>query len=47
MHKILANTVFLGKDIIYMTECHSTNDVAAAKIKDGTAREGRDRKSVV
>lgn len=40
MHKILANTVFLGKDIIYMTECHSTNDVAAAKIKDGTAREG-------
>ncbi|AWW31899.1 biotin--[acetyl-CoA-carboxylase] ligase [Echinicola strongylocentroti] len=40
MHKILANTVFLGKDIIYMTECHSTNDIASAKIKDGTVKEG-------
>lgn len=40
MHKILANTVFLGKDIIYLTECHSTNDIAAQKIKEGTAKEG-------
>ncbi|UCS91521.1 biotin--[acetyl-CoA-carboxylase] ligase [Echinicola marina] len=40
MHKILANTVFLGKDIIYLTECHSTNDIAAQKIKDGAAKEG-------
>jgi len=40
MHKILANTVFLGKDIIYLTECHSTNDIAVQKVKDGTAKEG-------
>ncbi|GGF16188.1 biotin--[acetyl-CoA-carboxylase] ligase [Echinicola rosea] len=40
MHKILANTVFLGKDIIYMTECHSTNEIALAKIKDGSVKEG-------
>ncbi|QDH79638.1 biotin--[acetyl-CoA-carboxylase] ligase [Echinicola soli] len=40
MHKILANTVFLGKDIIYMTECHSTNEIAADMIKEGTAKEG-------
>ncbi|WP_186756400.1 biotin--[acetyl-CoA-carboxylase] ligase [Echinicola salinicaeni] len=40
MHKILANTVFLGKDIIYLTECHSTNDIAAQKIKEGSAKEG-------
>ncbi|GAB3648005.1 biotin--[acetyl-CoA-carboxylase] ligase [Echinicola sediminis] len=40
MHKILANTVFLGKDIVYLTECHSTNDIAVQKVKEGTAKEG-------
>ncbi|MBD8487508.1 biotin--[acetyl-CoA-carboxylase] ligase [Echinicola sp. CAU 1574] len=40
MHKILANTVFLGKDIVYMTECHSTNDIAAEKLRNGSAKEG-------
>jgi len=40
MHKILANTIFLGKDIISLPECHSTNDVAAQRYKQGLAREG-------
>lgn len=40
MHKILANTVFLGKDIHYLTECHSTNDVAAEMVKVGKLAEG-------
>lgn len=40
MHKILANTVFLGKDIHYLTECHSTNDLAAEMVKTGTVAEG-------
>ncbi len=40
MHKILANTIFLGKDIHYMTECHSTNAIAAELIKNGGAIEG-------
>ncbi|GGZ26456.1 biotin--[acetyl-CoA-carboxylase] ligase [Echinicola pacifica] len=40
MHKILANTLFLGKDINYMTDCHSTNDIAAAMLKEKSAIEG-------
>jgi BirA family transcriptional regulator, biotin operon repressor / biotin---[acetyl-CoA-carboxylase] ligase len=40
MYKFLANTVFLGKDIIYLTECHSTNDVAKTKIKNKEVSEG-------
>ncbi len=40
MHKILANTVFLGKDIHYLTECHSTNDLAAEMVKSGKVAEG-------
>ena len=40
MHKILANTIFLGKDIIYLPECHSTNDVAMQRYKQDLAREG-------
>lgn len=40
MHKILANTIFLGKDLIFMTECHSTNDVAIQKYRSGEAMEG-------
>jgi BirA family transcriptional regulator, biotin operon repressor / biotin---[acetyl-CoA-carboxylase] ligase len=40
MYKILANTLFLGKDIIYMTECHSTNDIAFEKIKERSIWEG-------
>jgi BirA family biotin operon repressor/biotin-[acetyl-CoA-carboxylase] ligase len=40
MYKILANTVFLGKDIHFMTECHSTNDLAMEKIKRKEVSEG-------
>ncbi|MCH7399536.1 biotin--[acetyl-CoA-carboxylase] ligase [Belliella sp. DSM 107340] len=40
MYKILANTLFLGKDIISLPECHSTNDVAMEKIKSREAAEG-------
>lgn len=40
MHKILANTLFLGKDLIYLPQCHSTNDVALQKYKNKEAAEG-------
>ena len=40
MHKILANTIFLRKNIIYLPECHSTNDVAIQKFKSREAVEG-------
>ncbi|MGY6742267.1 MAG: biotin--[acetyl-CoA-carboxylase] ligase [Cecembia sp.] len=40
MYKILANTVFLGKDIHFLTECHSTNDLALEKIKRKELAEG-------
>src|SRR5690554_4031443 len=40
MHKILANTMFLGKDILYLPVCHSTNDVAKDKLKEKEAAEG-------
>lgn len=40
MHKILANTYFLGKDIIYLPECHSTNEEAQKRYRDGRAGEG-------
>src|SRR5690606_19458948 len=40
MHKILANTIFLGKDIHFLPECHSTNDVAFQKYRAGDVREG-------
>ena len=28
MHKILTDTLFIGKKVIYMPKCHSTNDIA-------------------
>ncbi|NHE58154.1 biotin--[acetyl-CoA-carboxylase] ligase [Cyclobacterium plantarum] len=40
MHKILANTIFLGKDLVNLTECHSTNSFAASMIKSGQFSEG-------
>lgn len=40
MHKILANTIFLGKNIIHLPECHSTNDVAMQRFRSGEAPEG-------
>ncbi|ERM84445.1 hypothetical protein P872_25145 [Rhodonellum psychrophilum GCM71 = DSM 17998] len=40
MYKFLANTIFLGKDIISLTECHSTNDLAMERVKAKVAAEG-------
>jgi BirA family biotin operon repressor/biotin-[acetyl-CoA-carboxylase] ligase len=40
MYKILANTLFLGKDIHFLTECHSTNDLAMEKIRNKKLAEG-------
>ncbi|MDG1277458.1 MAG: biotin--[acetyl-CoA-carboxylase] ligase [Algoriphagus sp.] len=40
MYKILANTIFLGKDVHFLPECHSTNDKAIQMIKQKVAHEG-------
>lgn len=40
MYKILANTIFLGKDVLFLPECHSTNDKALELIRTGKAKEG-------
>jgi BirA family transcriptional regulator, biotin operon repressor / biotin---[acetyl-CoA-carboxylase] ligase len=40
MYKILANTIFLGKDVLFLPECHSTNDEALDRIRAGMAKEG-------
>jgi BirA family biotin operon repressor/biotin-[acetyl-CoA-carboxylase] ligase len=40
MYKILANTIFLGKDVLFLPECHSTNDIALQRIRQGNAKEG-------
>lgn len=40
MYKILANTIFLGKDVLFLPECHSTNDKAFEVIREGKASEG-------
>jgi len=40
MHKILANTMFLGKDVHFLPECHSTNDIALNLVRQRQATEG-------
>ena len=40
MYKILANTIFLGKDVHFLPECHSTNDTALQLVRDKKAQEG-------
>ena len=40
MYKILANTIFLGKDVLFLPECHSTNDMAMELVRLGNAHEG-------
>lgn len=40
MYKILANTVFLGKDVYFLPECHSTNDIALQMVREKKAKEG-------
>lgn len=40
MYKIPARTLFMGKSLIYMPECHSTNDVAAQILDQSSTIEG-------
>ncbi|WP_192085872.1 biotin--[acetyl-CoA-carboxylase] ligase [Algoriphagus sp. Y33] len=40
MYKILANTIFLGKDVHFLPECHSTNDIALKLVRQSQASEG-------
>ncbi len=40
MYKILANTIFLGKDVHFLPECHSTNDASLNLIKERIEHEG-------
>ncbi len=40
MYKILANTLFLGKDIHFLPDCHSTNDITLQAIRQKEVQEG-------
>ena len=40
MYKILANTLFLGKEVVYMPTCHSTNDIALELVSHTDKNEG-------
>ena len=40
MYKILAKPFFIGKNIVFMSSCHSTNDVASDLLKAGDVQEG-------
>lgn len=40
MHKIFAKTLFIGKNIIYLPACHSTNEVAEELLRSGKTPEG-------
>ena len=40
MYKILAKTVFVGKKIIFLPSCHSTNEVTSSFLENGGLPEG-------
>lgn len=40
MYNLQPKTLFLGKNLIYLPSCHSTNDVAAEKIQNGPIFDG-------
>ena len=40
MYKIPANTLFMGKDLIFMPECHSTNTIALDLCQQSDRPEG-------
>lgn len=40
MHKFFAKPQFLGKNVIFLSECHSTNDFAASLLKKSSQIEG-------
>jgi BirA family biotin operon repressor/biotin-[acetyl-CoA-carboxylase] ligase len=40
LYKIPANTLFVGQSLVFMPECHSTNDEASRLIQGGNVMEG-------
>ena len=40
MYKIPANTLFIGQSLVFMPECHSTNDEAFKLIRLGNTQDG-------
>ncbi len=40
MYKIPANTVFMGKNLVFVPECHSTNDLALQLCQHQTTSDG-------
>jgi len=40
LHKIPTQTIFTGKQIVSLTTCHSTNDIAADKLNRQEAHDG-------
>ena len=40
MHKIFAKPIFLGKKVVFLPECHSTNDELSQLARNGDAPEG-------
>ena len=40
MYKIPAKTLFLGKNLIYVPQCHSTNDLADQVVEQPSTHEG-------
>ena len=40
MYKSLAKTLFVGKNLIFLTTCHSTNEEAADRVRKGRQVEG-------
>ncbi len=40
MHKISSNSLFIGKKVVHLPKCHSTNSVAAELLAFGHAQEG-------
>ena len=41
MHKIFTNTLFIGKKVIYLPSCHSTNSIASELVIKGDAISGQ------
>lgn len=40
MYKISANTLFIGQNLVFVPECHSTNSLAQELLQKGMAHEG-------
>lgn len=40
MHKFFAKTLFLGKNVVFLPQCHSTNEIAKELARKGDLQEG-------